>query len=87
MERNLHDCLGVAKNIFCDPRLLPGGGSVEMEISARINDIASQYEGIEQIPFRAGNYFVLFQLVTQLKSFQRLWLQIVESMSSESSQN
>lgn len=27
MERNLHDCLGVSKNLYCDPRLLPGGGS------------------------------------------------------------
>lgn len=55
MERNLHDCLGVAKNIFCDPRIVPGGGAVEMEISARINDIATNYEGVEQMPFRAGN--------------------------------
>ena len=47
MERNLHDCLGVAKNIFCDPRIVPGGGAVEMEISARINDIATTYEGVE----------------------------------------
>jgi len=38
MERNLHDCLGVSKNIYSDPRLLPGGGAVEMEISARINE-------------------------------------------------
>jgi len=30
MERNLHDCLGVSKNIYSDPRLLPGGGAVEM---------------------------------------------------------
>ena len=54
MERNLHDCLGVSKNIFCDPRLIPGGGSIEMEISSRINELASQYEGMEQLPFRAG---------------------------------
>lgn len=46
MERNLHDCLGVSKNIYSDPRLLPGGGAVEMEISARINEEASKYEGI-----------------------------------------
>ena len=30
MERNLHDCLGVSKNIYTDPRLVPGGGAVEM---------------------------------------------------------
>jgi T-complex protein 1 subunit gamma len=38
MERNLHDCLGVSKNLYCDPRLVPGGGATEMEISARINE-------------------------------------------------
>ena len=56
MERNLHDCLGVSKNLYCDPRLLPGGGATEMEVSSRINQEASKYEGIEQLPFRAGNY-------------------------------
>jgi len=30
MERNLHDCLGVSKNIYTDPRLVPGGGASEM---------------------------------------------------------
>lgn len=27
-----------------------------MEISARINEEASKYEGLEQLPFRAGNF-------------------------------
>jgi T-complex protein 1 subunit gamma len=30
MERNLHDCLAVAKNIFINPRMVPGGGAIEM---------------------------------------------------------
>ena len=33
VERNLHDALGVAKNIMMEPRLVPGGGAVEMAIS------------------------------------------------------
>lgn len=33
MERNLHDCLAVAKNLFINPRIVPGGGAVEMEIA------------------------------------------------------
>ena len=33
VERNLHDALGVARNIMLDPRLVPGGGAVEMAIS------------------------------------------------------
>jgi T-complex protein 1 subunit gamma len=55
MERNLHDCLGVSKNLYCDPRLVPGGGATEMEISSRINEEGSKYSGIEQLPFKAGN--------------------------------
>lgn len=32
MERNLHDALGVTRNIFADPRMIYGGGATEMEI-------------------------------------------------------
>ena len=54
MERNLHDCLGVSRNIYTDPRMVAGGGAAEMEISARLNEEANKYEGVEQLPFRAG---------------------------------
>ena len=27
VERNLHDAMGVARNVMMDPRLLPGGGT------------------------------------------------------------
>lgn len=37
MERNLHDCLGVAKNLFVNGRIVPGGGAVEMELAYRLN--------------------------------------------------
>lgn len=36
MERNLHDALGVVRNIFSCPKLVPGGGATEMEISKRL---------------------------------------------------
>jgi T-complex protein 1 subunit gamma len=68
MERNLHDCLGVSKNLYTDPRLVPGGGASEMEISARLNEEASKYEGIEQLPFRAG-IFASIQLDTRWRLF------------------
>lgn len=45
-ERNLHDCLAVAKNIFQKPKLLPGGGAVEMELSARLLEKANRVEGL-----------------------------------------
>lgn len=33
VERNLHDAMGVARNVFLDPRLVPGGGATEMAVS------------------------------------------------------
>lgn len=32
-ERNLQDALHVTRNIMLEPRLLPGGGAVEMAVS------------------------------------------------------
>lgn len=46
MERNLHDCLAVAKNIYQDSKLLPGGGAVEMEVSSRLLEKAKTMEGL-----------------------------------------
>ncbi len=40
MERNLHDCLAVAKNIFVNPKLVPGGGAIEMEVATRLDKLA-----------------------------------------------
>ena len=33
MERNLQDAMQVARNVFMDPKLLPGGGAIEMAVS------------------------------------------------------
>lgn len=41
VERNLHDAMGVARNVAMDPRLVPGGGAVEMAVSRALNDKAS----------------------------------------------
>ena len=35
VERNLQDAMHVARNICLDPRLVPGGGAVEMEVCTR----------------------------------------------------
>lgn len=53
IERNLLDAMGVARNVVQDPRLLPGGGAVEMAVSRAITEEASKIEGVEQWPFRA----------------------------------
>lgn len=51
MERNLHDALGVTRNLFCDPRLVPGGGATEMELAHRLNANAKNIGGLEQKPY------------------------------------
>ncbi len=53
IERNLHDALGVARNVMVNPKLLPGGGAIEMEISCRLMEHAEKIEGVIQWPFKA----------------------------------
>ncbi|CAI7828880.1 unnamed protein product [Closterium sp. NIES-53] len=43
------DAMGVARNVVVDPRLVPGGGAVEMTVSAALKDKASTVAGIEQV--------------------------------------
>jgi T-complex protein 1 subunit gamma len=56
MERNLHDALGVARNIFVSPKILPGGGATEMELSKRLNELSKSVSGLMQKPFKAVAY-------------------------------
>jgi T-complex protein 1 subunit gamma len=51
VERNLQDAMCVARNVFFEPRLLPGGGATEMAISVRLAELAKSLEGIEQWPY------------------------------------
>lgn len=53
IERNLHDALGVARNVMVNPKLLPGGGAIEMELSCRLMEHAEKIDGILQWPFKA----------------------------------
>ena len=46
IERNLHDALGVARNVVLNPKLVPGGGALEMELACRMMEKANQVEGI-----------------------------------------
>ena len=55
VERNLQDALAVTKNILVNPKLVPGGGATEMEISHKLNEKAKTLEGLQQLPLRAGN--------------------------------
>ncbi len=53
VERNLSDAMGVARNVVFDPRLLPGGGAVEMAVSRALAARAPGVAGVEQWPYRA----------------------------------
>jgi len=47
IERNLHDALGVARNVIINPRLAPGGGAIEMELSCRLMEKAKDMPSIQ----------------------------------------
>lgn len=53
LERNMHDALGVARNVFSNPRMVPGGGATEMEIAVRLTEKAKNIQGLEQKPYKA----------------------------------
>ncbi|GMH43687.1 hypothetical protein BSKO_11609 [Bryopsis sp. KO-2023] len=53
VERNLHDAMGVARNIAMDKRLVPGGGTVEMAVSRGLMEKAQNMKDIEQWPYKA----------------------------------
>lgn len=52
-ERNLQDALHVAKNLLMEPKLVPGGGAVEMSMSRILNEKAAELAGVEQWPYKA----------------------------------
>lgn len=53
IERNLQDAMSVAKNVFFEPRLSPGGGATEMAISVKLAEMAKAVEGVQQWPYKS----------------------------------
>ncbi|KEZ41829.1 hypothetical protein SAPIO_CDS6633 [Scedosporium apiospermum] len=53
IERNLHDAMGVARNVMFHPSLAPGGGATEMAVSVRLRELSKGIEGVQQWPYRA----------------------------------
>ncbi|PFH35950.1 CCT chaperonin gamma subunit [Besnoitia besnoiti] len=53
VERNLQDAMNVARNIMLEGKLLPGGGAVEMAVSARLLANAKNVESVRQYPYKA----------------------------------
>ncbi|KDQ51155.1 hypothetical protein JAAARDRAFT_41419 [Jaapia argillacea MUCL 33604] len=53
IDRNLADAMSVARNVFFNPLLAPGGGATEMAISVGLHVKARTVTGVEGWPFRA----------------------------------
>ncbi|XP_053978042.1 T-complex protein 1 subunit gamma [Hylaeus anthracinus] len=53
IERNLQDALHVARNLLIEPKLVPGGGAVEMAVSRLLTEQAEKLDGAEQLPYKA----------------------------------
>ncbi|KAI0695028.1 T-complex protein 1 [Cytidiella melzeri] len=53
IDRNLADAMSVARNVFFNPILAPGGGATEMAISVGLHAKARSVLGVEGWPFRA----------------------------------
>ena len=53
MERNLQDALNVARNLYQEPSLVPGGGATEMEVAHRLREKAKTLKGVVQWPYKA----------------------------------
>jgi len=68
-ERNLLDALNVTRNVLLDPRVLPGGGAVEMALSHFLHENAKKFQVLSN--------GLTPQSPMLLKSFQGLWLRIV----------
>jgi len=53
VERNLQDAMNVARNIYMEPKIVAGGGAVEMAVAHALKNKSMKIVGIEQWPYRA----------------------------------
>jgi T-complex protein 1 subunit gamma len=53
VERNLQDALNVARNLYMEPSLVPGGGATEMEMAHLLTQKAKSISGVTQWPYKA----------------------------------
>jgi len=51
IARNLNDAMQVARNVICNPKLLPGGGATEMAVAQGLKERAKEIEGVAAIPY------------------------------------
>jgi len=52
-ERGIHDALSVIADVYEDPKIVPGGGAIEAELSKRLRTYAAKVGGREQLAIEA----------------------------------
>jgi len=52
IERNLHDAMNMTRTVLLNPRLVPGGGAIEMAVSQTLLNKSKSIKGIEQWIFQ-----------------------------------
>jgi hypothetical protein len=50
---SLQDAMCVARNVALEPKLVPGGGAVEMAVAAALTEKSKSISGVHQWPYRA----------------------------------
>merc|ERR1712107_115154 len=75
VERNLQDALNVARNLYQDPFIVPGGGVTEMEVAHQLGLKAKTLNGVIQWPYKA--------VTSALEIIPRTLAQTVEPTPSE----
>jgi T-complex protein 1 subunit gamma len=53
IERNLQDAMQVVRNVVYNPKLVPGGGAIEMAIAVGLKRSGQKIQGIQQGPYQA----------------------------------
>lgn len=53
VERNLADAMAVARNVMLNPKMVAGGGAIEMAIATKLQAKSKTITGIKQYPYRA----------------------------------
>ncbi|AAL64803.1 thermosome subunit alpha [Pyrobaculum aerophilum] len=49
VERSLQDALHVSRDLFREPKIVPGGGAFEVEVARRVREFARKLPGKEQL--------------------------------------
>ncbi|ADV65335.1 thermosome subunit alpha [Desulfurococcus mucosus] len=53
IERSIKDALNVLRNVMRSPKIVPGGGAVEIELAMRLREYAKKIGGKEQLAIEA----------------------------------